>query len=123
MPNVSELARVEAERRIELQNAVALATDLSLNKGAREDALRNVRRLERELGVEAIGNINGRPSAQQQQDEALTRTLPPITLTVADLRHIRRQLEMVNLTEAGLIYFALLRDGEEALAHRLYHRD
>jgi hypothetical protein len=101
MPNPSELQRIAEEK---LATAVGRVNNLGLSKGTREAALREVRALERELGVEAIGNINGQ-SAQEQQDAALVAKSSVITLQ--DLKDARRRVETLTPGEIGTIIIAL----------------
>ena len=106
MPNASELARTQHEL---LDEAVARVNNLKLSKESREFALREVRRLERELGVEALGNYN-QPSAQEQQDEALVVSapvLPTMTLTLHSLQRARNELKTLSYNETGAIIHAL----------------
>lgn len=98
MPNVSELQRQSEEQ---LANAVERVNNLGLSKAEREGSLREVRRLERELGVEAIGNIN---SAQDQQNDELVKG---VVVTLQDLKDARRRVETLTPGEIGTIVIAL----------------
>lgn len=106
MPNISETTRREEE----LAEALARVNNLKLGKESREVALREVRRLERELGVEALGNYN-QPSAQEQQDEVLVAPFNPrktsFVVTLQDLKDARHRVETLTPGEIGTIVIAL----------------
>lgn len=98
MPNPSELQRISEEQ---LASAVRRVNNLQLSKSSREAALREVRALEKELGVDALGNYN--QSAQQQQDAALVGSV----VTMADLKAARSRIETLTPGEIGTIIIAL----------------
>lgn len=100
MPNASELTR----KNEELLHAVGRANNLNISKAGREAALREVRQLERELGVTAIGAIN------QHKPE-------PFVVTLQDLKDARKRVETLTPGEIGTIIIALsVAPGSQAKA-------
>jgi DNA-binding NarL/FixJ family response regulator len=78
MPNPSTIT---AELEQEYKRALARAATLSLSKSAREEHLREARRLAAELGIEGPPPINGRPAQSQAQVHRLELTSEQLRMT------------------------------------------
>ena len=100
MPNISETIRLQEELGI-ARNA---ATNLSISKASREAALREVRSIEKRLGLEPEELVKA-STAQQQQDEVLVKTSD--VLTIDQLRFAKHKLSQLLPHEVGTILSAL----------------
>ena len=127
MPNVSELARLDEEQlRRELTLNKAIYANLRNPKACREAALREVRSIERRLGLtgdETVPEHNHRPAVAQ--DDVLE--LQQVVITLDEMKAARRAIreDHVSLADMGTILGTLAKGGKQArdLFDRLTYRN